>query len=271
MIQHPDFNFYDSNANRWIRQSMESYPEQLWDWYERQFSDLDPKVRLIGEDSTTYLSSAVAAHRIAIQDKQIKLIFILRHPTKRTISNYLHKLKSGRAIYSLEDTLRLQPETIVSRSMYKSQLEVYYNYLPFENIKVVVFEDFISNKRECLKDICQFLEVDFEKFSAEVFETHSNKTKIPRSLKLQLMRNRLLIRNNKYRYSKALPIQPSNNYKMPLGHRFIDKVHKWINPLNENNRYAVKPSTLNFLDEYFKNELDGLDDLVRMDILKKWF
>ncbi|MBO6630998.1 MAG: sulfotransferase, partial [Psychroserpens sp.] len=213
----------------------------------------------------------VAAHRIAIQDKQIKLIFILRHPTKRTISNYLHKLKSGRAIYSLEDTLRLQPETIVSRSMYKSQLEVYYNYLPFENIKVVVFEDFISNKRECLKDICQFLEVDFEKFSAEVFETHSNKTKIPRSLKLQLMRNRLLIRNNKYRYSKALPIQPSNNYKMPLGHRFIDKVHKWINPLNENNRYAVKPSTLNFLDEYFKNELDGLDDLVRMDILKKWF
>lgn len=271
MIQHPDFNFYDSGADRWISQSMASNPQELWTWYERQFKDLDPNAKLIGEDSTTYLSSSVAAQRIAMQKKEIKLIFILRHPTKRTISNYLHKLKSGRAIYSLEDTLRLQPETIVSRSMYKSQLEVYYNYIPFENIKVVVFEDFVTNKKACLKDICQFLNLDFEKFDLEVFDTHSNKTKIPRSLKLQLIRNRLLIRNNAYRYSKALPIQPTIEYKMPLGHRIINKFHKWINPLNVNNKFIPKSSTLSFLDDHFKKELEGLDELVRIDILKKWF
>ncbi len=271
MIQHPDFNFYDSNADRWISQSMASNPDELWDWYERQFKALNANAKLIGEDSTTYLSSAVAAQRLAMQDKKIKLIFILRHPTKRTISNYLHKLKSGRAIYSLEDTLRLQPETIVSRSMYKSQLEVYYKHLPFENIKVVVFEDFISNNRACLQDICQFLKIDFDKFDPKVFDTHSNKTKIPRSLKLQLIRNRLLIRNNAYRYSKSLPIQPSIDYNMPISHKIINKLHKWINPLNTNNKFMVKPSTLRFLDDHFKNELEGLDELVRMDVMKKWF
>lgn len=271
MIQHPDFNFYDKHTDEWIRQSMDLNPEKLWHWYEGQFQGLDSNAKLIGEDSTTYLSSAVAAQRIAMQDKQIKLIFILRHPTKRTISNYLHKLKSGRAIYNLEDTIRLQPHTIISRSLYKSQLEVYYKYLPFENIKVVLFEDFVSDNKGCLNDICQFLNIDFDKFDPQVFETHSNKTKIPRSINLQLIRNRLMIKNNTYRYSKALPIQPSTTYKMPIGHRLIDKVHKRINPLKSDNSYTPKASTMAFLDTYFKRELEGLDDLVRMNILSKWF
>src|SRR5690606_40288593 len=138
ILQHPDFNFYNSKNQTWLKQSMQEEPELLWKWYYSQFEKIENKGRLIGEDSTTYLCSETAAKRIALQDKAIKLIFILRHPTKRTISNYLHLLKSGRAIYSLEDTLRYNPNSIIRRSMYLEQLEAYYKYIPFDRIKVVL-------------------------------------------------------------------------------------------------------------------------------------
>ena len=119
LLQHPDYNFFDANTIKWTKQSMQKEPERLWNWYYSQFKSSENKEKLLGEDSTTYLTSEIAAKRIALQDKSIKLIFILRHPTKRTISNYLHLLKSGRAIYSLEDTLRYNPNSIIRRSLYK--------------------------------------------------------------------------------------------------------------------------------------------------------
>ena len=116
-LQHPDFNFYNSSTQEWISQCLENEPDLFWNWYYAQFEGLD-NVRLKGEDSTTYLTSRLAAERIALQEKRIKLIFILRHPTQRTVSNYLHALKSGRAIYSLEDTLAYMPDSIIKRSLY---------------------------------------------------------------------------------------------------------------------------------------------------------
>jgi len=93
LLQHPDFNFYDKINDKWINQSMQDHPELLWKWYYEQFEGLKKTASVIGEDSTTYLCSEIAAQRIALQKKPIKLIFILRHPTKRTVSNYLHSIR----------------------------------------------------------------------------------------------------------------------------------------------------------------------------------
>ncbi|MDG5492237.1 sulfotransferase [Psychroserpens sp. SPM9] len=271
ILQHPDFNFYDKTTNQWLSQSMEEHPELLWNWYHTQFNGLQNKSRLVGEDSTTYLCSETAAKRIALQKKPIKLLFILRQPTKRAISNYLHLVKSGRAIYSLEDTLRFNPNSIIRRSLYKEQLEAYYKYIPFERIKVVLFEDLIQNKEACLKEVCDFLEVDFKKFEPSVFNTHSNITKIPKNINLQLFRNRLLRKSGNYRYSNFLPLQPGFQHKLPLRYRLIDKIHKKINPKKSAYTYKAAPATEALLNAFFKIEFQGFDDLVKKEVYSKWF
>ena len=272
LLQHPDFHFYNKKNKQWTRQSMYEHPDALWNWYYSQFKDLKKNnVRLVGEDSTTYLCSEKAAKRISMQDKPIKLIFILRHPTKRTISNYLHLLKSGRAIYSLEDTLRYRPNSIIRRSLYKEQLGFYYKHIPFENIKVVLFEDLIENKSDCIKEVCDFLGVDFDKLEKTSLSIHSNKTRIPKNIKLQLFRNRLLRKSADYRYSKALPVQPDFLEKKPMFHRLVDKLHKKINPHKTDRKFVASAATLSLLDDFFKSELQGFDELTKKDVLSKWF
>ena len=271
IIQHPDFNIYNETNSEWISQSMETDADSLWNWYHAKFSELRTEGNLKGEDSTSYLASSMAAKRIAMQDKPIKMIFILRHPTQRTVSNYLHKLKSGRAIYSLEDTLRYEPWSILDRSLYKEQLEQYYKYLPFDRIKVVLFEDFIKDKRACIKSICEFLNIDFNSLDASVFETHSNKTRIPKYVGLQRKRNRWLRRMGDYRYPNVLPVKPTKRLKVPFWMRIIDRMHKMINPQKPSYTYKPKMETLKFLDSYFKSQLKGIDDVVQKDIYLKWF
>lgn len=268
IIQHSDFNFFQTKTKTWITQSINQDPELFWNWYLSKFSN---KKKIKGEDSTTYLASKLAAKRIAMQKKAIKLIFILRHPTHRTISNYLHSLKSGRAIYSLEDTLRYQPHSIIQRSLYKEHLENYYKYIPHNRIKIVLFEDFIEDPKSCIKEVCEFINVDFNAFDENVFSMHSNKTKTPKNIKLQLIRNKLLRYYGNYRYSEFLPIQPKSQKKIPIIHKVINKIHNRINPHKSNYKYVPEPETVKFLDTYFKTEFQGIDALTKKDIYLKWF
>ncbi|WP_452225909.1 sulfotransferase family protein [Lacinutrix cladophorae] len=271
ILQHPDYHFYDAKKEVWTSQNMQENPEALWDWYTKQFKSIEKKASCIGEDSTTYLTSEIAAKRIALQDKPIKLLFILRHPTKRTISNYLHLLKSGRAIYTLEDTLRFNPNSIIRRSMYMEQLEAYYKHIPMERIKVVLFEDLLENKEKCIQEVCDFLEVDFSKFDTGVLNTHSNKTKTPKHIKLQLLRNRLLRKSGNYRYSSFIPVSPVFQSKIPLQYRIIDRLHKKLNPLKSTIKFKASKATVTLLDDFFKAEFKDLDNILKKEVYSKWF
>lgn len=269
-LQHSDYHFYDAAAKTWHSPLLVEHPKALWDWYYSQF----PKRiegNLMGEDSTTYLASDRVAERLAIQDKRIKVLFILRHPTDRTISNYLHALKSGRAIYNFEDTLKYDPHSILKRSLYLEQLNRYYQVLPKEQIHVVLFEDFLKDRKQVLGDICQFLGISFEDFPVEAFSLHANKTLVPKSVRLQLWRNRLLQKGRDVRYTRFLPDEAVRNQTLSKSYRLIHKVHKKLNPLGSIKSFEVEPSTRHLLDVYFKQTMVGLDDLVGKPILATWF
>ncbi len=272
MLQHPDFNFYHNEKDIWTTQSMVQHPAILWDWYHSKFKALKKSPStLLGEDSTSYLASHHAAKRISIQDKPIKLIFILRQPTKRTISNYLHKLKSGRALYSLEDTLRYDPYSIVERSLYPKQLKQFYDFISADRIKVVLFEDLVDDMASCIREVCEFLAIDFDKLDQSVFSTHSNKTKLPKHIGLQIFRNRLLQKTKYYRYSQFLPVQPDLQKNLPWRFKLIDRIHKKINPHKSTFKFNVSSETIRFLDDYFKSEFEGIDHIIGTDVYSKWF
>ncbi len=270
ILQHHDFNFFDEGKGEWTTQLMKEHPEKLWNWYKNKFKGKETYVK--GEDSTTYLASSIAAERISIQKKPIKIIFLLRHPTHRAYSNYYHLLRTGRATYSFEDTIRFNPHCILNRSLYKEQLAHYYDLIPRERIKVILFEDLISNKVQVVKEVFDFLGLDFNELPANVLDMHSNKARLPKYISLQIKRNHFMRFFGNSHYLTSLPNTPDAKVVAPsIWVKIFNSLHSRINPKMVKKTPSIHPATKAFLDQYFLGELEGIDELVEQDLLSKWF
>ena len=270
IVQHYDFNFYDKGMGQWIAQDLSKDSEAYWKWYSEQFAGGDNILR--GEDSTSYLASKFAAQRIALQEKPIKMIFLLRQPSKRAFSNYHHLVRSGVISRTFEDVLQYSPEKVLQRSRYKDQLEEYYKHIPKENIKVIVFEDLVADPEETMKDVCDYLELDFEKFESSALHAYANPGRFPLFPRLYRMKNAMNRRFGNTFYLENLPEKaPKSLVRGAWFPKVVNRLHGMINPLRPGNSPVMKPETHEFLDNYFKKELEGLDELVGAPILQKWF
>ncbi len=272
LLQHEGFHHYSSRRDEWTAQSMQDHPEKMWDWYLDRYRGKENMVK--GEDSTTYIASAVAAERIAMQRKNIKLIFLLRQPSERTFSNYYHRLKSGRAIYGFEDSLRFGSHSILNRSMYLEQLGRYYAILPADRIKVILFEDLVSDTENTVREISSFIGIDFNRFPPDAFLTHANRTTLTTNVGLRIRRNYLVRGIINSRYSRSLPNRhPSSAIAKFLyaALRLADKAYYRMVSLVVKRKPEMSPATREFLDRYFHSRLEGIDELVGKDVLSRWF
>ena len=265
-LQHADFNSF-SHGN-WKNHDLEINSDKYWQWYSQQFSSAK-KEQVIGEDSTTYLASPLAVKRIAMQNKPIKVIVMLRQPSKRAYSQYWHLVRSGRAIYNFEDTLQLNPYSVLNRSMYLTQINELLKYIPKEQIKFVIFEQFLKNKITILKEVCEFINVPFERLPAGVELVHENITTYPKHYQLQLLKNKLFPLAGNLSYQDQFQLTKQSKALTFL--RYINAIHRRVNPLVTKRPVTISVNTKRFLDEFFMRELDGLSELIEHDINSLWF
>jgi hypothetical protein len=272
VFQHPDFcHFYDSN---WFVQRFQDNPMSFWRWYASQFDGANEN-QIIGEDSTTYIASEIAAKRIKLQRKRIKLIVILRQPTSRAYSQYWHMVRTGRAMYSFEDTIRFDPYSILYRSLYYAQLQSLFRNISQEDVKIIIFEEFLTNKHEVIREVCDHISVDYELLPKDSIDSHKNKGLIPRYPKIQVWKNRFLREEGNLNYYSKLPVKPdapiakSKTKEVML--KLINRLHNKLNPLSGGKPPIIKSSTKKFLDELFKKELKGINELLRKDVTSMWF
>lgn len=265
--QHPDFYFFD--RERWQWPNITDGPQGYWDWYQEFFKDA-PKDSLLGEDSTCYLPSPRAAQRISLQSKPIKTIICLRQPTRRSYSQYWHMLRTGRALFGFEDTIKFTPHYVLERSMYLSQIVEFMKYIPTERIFFFVLEEFLTNKERTIKSLSEFLGLDRQKFPDNALDTHANKATFPKNIELQALRNRLLRSLGNSHYVAKLPFPVGSASSSPVS-ALLDKIHNRINPLQLKATPKMNPATEEFLDRYFRRELQGLGDLIGVDVDSLWF
>lgn len=270
LLQHPDFNWFD--GTHWTRQAIEEGPHMYWDWYSSHFAAARPGQQL-GEDSTTYIASELAMRRIALQRKPIKLIVMLRHPTKRAYSQYWHLVRTGRATHSFEDTIQYTPHVVLDRSMYLQQLRSILLYVPRERVEIVIFEDFVNDTARSMDRVCSYLELAPDVLPRDALGTHTNAAMTPRHVRMELMHNRWFRRAGNLRYVSQLPVGPVSNRmaRRPLLARTTNKLYRLANPLVETPPPTMNRATRDFLDRFFKRELAGLDDLIGRDVLSTWF
>lgn len=142
------------------------------DYLKKYFSEKPVKVR--GEKSASYIESNDAAARISRCFPDAKIIFILRDPIDRAISNYWytahhkHENKSVDEALTSEEAqerpydrsrISVSPYSYLKRSNYVHYMDMYSEYFDKEQIKILVFEQFIENQK-AVSSLFEFLGVD---------------------------------------------------------------------------------------------------------------
>lgn len=144
------------------------------DYYEQTYFRGKETAWLRGEKSTSYIESETAAQRLVGHFPAAKIIIALRDPVERAISNYRFTAQNGLEPLPMEQAFlqeeyRLQsgpadPEISVSpyaylaRGRYLEYLEIYEQHFPREQIKLLLYEEFIGSL-ESARKLFEFLGV----------------------------------------------------------------------------------------------------------------
>ncbi len=134
-----------------------------WKEYLKLFSHCRDE-RAIGDASTSYSRIRyypLTVERIAKHVPDAKIIYMVRHPLKRMESAYVEHLCSpaGQVFASVNDAVRRQP-MIVDSSRYWEVFDAYREKFNESRIKIVWFEDYITNSGGVFREVCRFLEID---------------------------------------------------------------------------------------------------------------
>lgn len=260
--EHPNLWSVGKGAWRIHRQrnskAGDSIPDTYLSWYRKQFKQA-PAGALCGEDTTTYLTSEAAAHRIRQALPGVRLIFMLRDPVARAYSHYWHLVRHGDALLDFESTLHFAGETILRRGAYAEGLRRYYDLFPVDRIHIVLFEEFVSDMPAQIRAVTEFL--GLSRCEAVERDAHANKGQFPTFPRLRLMANRWTRRQAMTRYADTelanlgvLVGKGSSRSRIPIAvHKLID--HRSRPPVMDRG-------VRKFLEEYYLAENEGLEDIV---------
>jgi len=191
---------------------------------------------------------------------EIKIVIVLRNPTDRAFSSYMHHIRDGWENISFEQALDDENRRIeenwgwsyhyVKTGMYYYQVKAYLDN--FRHTKIYLFEE-LKSKDILLKKLYAFLEVRFNKELKDNKEY--NVSGYPRN---KLIHNLL----NKDHAIKKI-IKPVVNSILPKGS--IQKVVSNIQKKNLIN-IAMKNDTRKKLKNVFEDDISKLSNLIEMDL-----
>jgi len=140
---------------------------------KKKYLNLFKKVKnekFFGEASTTYLSDEKAPYLIHDVIPDAHILVSLRDPVERVFSEYLMLKKQGWLktnfsediqIALKKESYRFGPNRRLVVGLYFQSLRRYLNVFGKDNVKIIVFEEFIENPKKTIEEILKFLRVDF--------------------------------------------------------------------------------------------------------------
>lgn len=117
------------------------------DWYSSQL-DLDARVR--GESSPAYTSPRFpeVPARMAAVVPGVRLVYLVRDPLERAVSQYAHHRRDGAEPRPLAEALLDPDSDYLARSRYAERLEPYLPLFDREQVRVVVLERLAARRAE---------------------------------------------------------------------------------------------------------------------------
>ena len=152
---HPEICFCEEKEPGYFHQN-EDWRSGL-EAYHRLYNPMEGQI--CGEASTmyTFLPEWQGTHaRLFAYNPDLKLIYIMRQPVERVISNYSHNLVRG-LVKAPPEAVVFNDPVYINRSRYAVQLRPYLELFPRENLLLLLFEDYIADQPSTLRKIAAFL------------------------------------------------------------------------------------------------------------------
>lgn len=231
--------------------------------YYKLFKDV--KKKALGDVSPDYLFYYKESINNIINElgRDVRIIILLRNPINRAYSNYFHLRRDGNIPSNIkfEDVLEKEEEWEGSNvwwGFFIKKSGYYYNsvknYLEeFDNVKIILFEEYIKSPSIVLEDLCCFLNIDQNcKFLDPAFK---NKTGI---LKYKLL-DKLI--NNRFLFKKNF----KNLFKSVIGQK---KVVYLLNRIKEFNLYKPKmdKNIQKKLLKCYSKDINSLEHIINKDL-----
>ena len=158
--------------------------------YESLFDGITTE-KAYGEASPLYIYHPTAPERIHHHIPNVKIIAILRNPTERAFSHYLHICRIGKEpITNFSEAIAAEPQRLQDnwntlwhyrrRGQYGEQLQRYFSLFDRSQIRVYLNEDLKTNPQAVFKDAFQFLGVD-DQLQIDTARRHNSAKKLPKN------------------------------------------------------------------------------------------
>jgi len=215
--------------------------------------------KIIGEASTTYLWDPKAPFLIHEKSPNAKIIVMLRDPVQRAYSNYLLRISAGKQ-YSFSEAIKVAMNfgedfykgVIIEGGWYSEQIKRYFDVFGREQVKIIIFEEFIKEPKRIVKEALEFLRIDSDP-PDEIELTHNILTR-PRNRIIATLMQTGIIRNT------ARKFIPNTISEIAVRRIFGKKITKPEMPQKERE----------FLEELYRNDVLELQKLISREIPWKW-
>lgn len=142
-------------------------------YFDRYFGH-KPGATVYGEKSTSYIELESAAQRIVTLIPDAKIVFVLRNPVERAISNYRFSVKHGVEQASLDEAMyneatrrhnydptkiSVSPFAYLQRGRYIDYIRMYERYVNPARIHIMIYEQMTQDIR-VIQQLYAFLGVD---------------------------------------------------------------------------------------------------------------
>ena len=212
--------------------------------------------------SVDYLFHEGVSKRIYQYNSSARIIIMLRNPIERAYSAYMHLVRDGRETLPFEDAVKLEEKRIANNweffwhyrncSMYSRQVKRYLDTFPNNQIKILLFENFVRDSQQVLSEISQFLGIDVWKFDTTKV---LNPSGVPNSTYLH------------YLFNKRNIIKDISKSVMP------QSLKAKVKALVAEKNLRKEPMTMSIRHElllYFEDDIDLLSAMINQDLRKIW-
>ncbi len=229
-----------------------------WEHYTLLFKNCKGQ-KAIGELSTSYLYSSVAAYEIKKALGDIKIIIALRNPVQRAFSHYRMNLYTGNSnifnfMQALQEDQKHEPKVwgnanlYLELGLYYAQVKRYLDTFSPGNVKIIFSEDLRNNSKHVIHELYTFIGADPE-FVPDT-SIQYNEVYTPRYKNLTWILNTLGIRPLMKR------ISGSGIKKMTVKMLYKDKAEKG----------TISQEEKTFLINYYKEDTEKLSALLKKDL-----
>ncbi|MEY8850175.1 sulfotransferase [Psychroserpens sp. XS_ASV72] len=239
--QHPDICFSNPKEPQFFDKT--DWRNHL-DSYHSLFNE---ESKLYGEGSTNYSKYPHCNLNIYSDiyeyNPEMKIIYIMRHPIERIVSQYTHAYNRG---YDTNDDINkalMTDDHYINTGKYAMQIEPYIETFGLSNILLLFFGDFISNPNKVTNKVFRFLEL--QPFEVDLSVLNINKSNDKKLLHYKYDNPKTVLE----RLKKAALI-----------------LKNYINPNFIHKKPQLLESTREYILNNCKNDIEKIEKLTQRDL-----